>query len=299
MTEDICVQCRRQMRREAALARAKVDEDLRPRISDTLQIVMQQQIQRFASEYAPFPLAAHVPLATYETVLDVGCGAGHWMTDMARQHSHLTLYGIDTNPALLDHARLMARYRPQDDLLFSGQDIHNLSPAFRAKAAFDLVHVRFLKEHTTWGQWVRLFKTLLSLCKVGGSVIVTEYDYPTTNSETFAWWFKRLETALVMTGRTQKLPRELLELAHSCKWGNVRRVVQPIDLAFGTDAYEVLASHIDHLFALSEPLLYARDGSLKQEQARRELLRNLFIEVAAETFQGTWSWTTIVGTREA
>src|SRR5579871_3367011 len=37
-------------------------------------------------------------------VLDLGCGTGDWIFDLALRYSHLTIYGIDTNEAALEQA---------------------------------------------------------------------------------------------------------------------------------------------------------------------------------------------------
>ncbi len=296
MTQDSCPRCWRKLNEAVALSRAAAHEETPPRVDDTLQIVMQQILQRFANEYAPLPLSTYVPVETFETVLDVECGAGSWMFDIARRHRHLTFHGMDRNPALIDHARLMASYRTHDDLFFSVEDIHRIAPLPPDASGFHLVHARFLKERTSWKQWIHLFKTLLSLCKVGGSVMVTEHNYPTTTSENFNSWFNVLENAILMKGGTQKIPRDLTRLARLCKWGNVRSVVQPIDISFGTEAHEVLALHIEPLFALSEPLLYSR--GMKEQQKRNDLMHKLFLDISMPEFQGVWSWTTVVGTRE-
>jgi ubiquinone/menaquinone biosynthesis C-methylase UbiE len=48
----------------------------------------------------------HIPVNTMERVLDVGCGAGEWIFDLAKRYPRLHIYGIDSREEALQQARV-------------------------------------------------------------------------------------------------------------------------------------------------------------------------------------------------
>ena len=53
-----------------------------------------------------------------DSILDVGCGGGHFTARMASQFSKSKVVGIDVNPQAIAFARQHALLRPQNNLAF-------------------------------------------------------------------------------------------------------------------------------------------------------------------------------------
>jgi SAM-dependent methyltransferase len=106
-------------------------------------------------------------------VLDVGCGNGTWILDMAREYHHTNIYiGIDILPILPDdNSRLSNTGFIQCDLL-DGIPFPD--------STFDFVCERFLiYPDLTDSQWKYLFSEMKRVLKPGGYLEIMEYrvDY--------------------------------------------------------------------------------------------------------------------------
>ncbi|CAI2166318.1 17776_t:CDS:2 [Funneliformis geosporum] len=104
-------------------------------------------------------------------VLDVGCGSGSFVLDVASQFPNSKFYGID-----------MAQMFPTPDdpqippnAFFSQVDIVKGLPF--DDNTFDFVHLRFLVQYLTEEQWSEnVIKELLRVTKVGGWIEIMELD---------------------------------------------------------------------------------------------------------------------------
>lgn len=259
----------------------------------TAYIVALQLLQRFLTPYQGIRLADFVPLAHVEQVLDVACGPGDWVLDMAHTYRDINFFGIDRNPAMVSYARALATSSQREDVLFGVGDMHALAPVLNG--SFDVVHTRFVKEATAMRQWPTLLKGLLRLCRPGGYVVLTEYDYPKTNSTAFKRWFSLLEEAVRVMDGTPTLPTCLAAIARNCRWHEVETRITTLNLSAGTEAHAFLYTHVEQLVQLVEPLLLHTKVCNKRDVT--QLARDMLMDFQDEMFCAMWSLTTIVGMR--
>lgn len=104
-------------------------------------------------------------------VLDVGCGSGSFILDVAPQYPNSKFYGIDT--ALMFPSPNDSRI--PSNASFSQVDIVKGLPF--DDNTFDFVHLRFLVQYLTEEQWNdKVIKELLRVTKVGGWIEIMELD---------------------------------------------------------------------------------------------------------------------------
>ena len=129
----------------------------------------------------PLPTES-VDLTNVSTVLDVFCGAGGWMLDLACDYPHLQVTGIDTNERALASARRLAQEGGFTSVCFHAQDL--CCPSATANglpgAPFDLIHTAFLASHLLGVEYRALLQVLWQLCRPGGLVCWTEMAFPLT-----------------------------------------------------------------------------------------------------------------------
>ncbi len=249
-------------------------------------------LHTFLASFAPMHLSDFVPLDTVEHVLDVACGSGSWVLDMAHNYRDISFFGVDSDPAMIRYARSSASISNRNDVLFAVGNMHALSP--RLDACFDIVHARFIKEATAMRQWPTLLAGLLHLCRPGGYVILTECDYPVTSSTACQHLFELLQQAIADIGGTPKLPTGIEALASNSGWREVKSSVTPIALSAQTLAYTTLLSQLEPLLSLAEQFL----RRICSKAAFACLKRTVIAELYDETFSAIWSLTTLVGRKE-
>ena len=265
-----------------------------PPIESSVSIAFLLTLHRFLATHMDMRISDVVPFENVEQILDVACGPGSWVLDIAHRHRDINFFGIDRDFDMVQYARTLATSSHRKDVLFAAGDMHALSPLLNN--SFDIVHARFLKEAVAMRQWPLLLKGLLRLCRPGGYVILTECDYPMTNSATCHRWFALLEQAISVLGGTPTLFACTEALARNCGWSDVQTIVTPIDLSAETGAHAVICSHIEQLFSISEAFLLHTHVCSKTEA--KQLRRDVLLAIYDETFRAVWSITTTVGRRD-
>ncbi|MFK7929826.1 MAG: class I SAM-dependent methyltransferase [Myxococcota bacterium] len=115
--------------------------------------------------------ARRLNLANVRTVLDLGCGVGHWgvrLLDLC--HADASLIGVDREPTFLDRARTRAADRHA-----SFEELHGEELVERfGKDAFDLVTCQTVLMHTEDASAV--LEQMCAVVKPGGLLLVAEPD---------------------------------------------------------------------------------------------------------------------------
>lgn len=110
------------------------------------------------------------PIAQPEHILDVGCGTGRWLAEMAREFPQAELIGIDhTLPG-----KETTRFPPNCQFLAS--DTLNALPF--ANASFDFTHQRFRFFAIPLPRWQPLINELARVTRRGGWIELTELNLP-------------------------------------------------------------------------------------------------------------------------
>ena len=119
-----------------------------------------------------------------DTVLDVACGGGNVTCAFARVVRHAT--GIDMTPAMLEHARTMAR---ENSLSNVNWDEGQATSLPYADGAFTIVVTRFSFHHFI--EPLAVLKEMVRVCAPGGRILVADM-YTSTDSAKGAE-FNRME----------------------------------------------------------------------------------------------------------
>lgn len=119
------------------------------------------------------PLPEQPDPAAIERVLDIGCGPGGWLLEMAAHYPHMELVGIDISWRMVEYARAQAQAQKLTGRVkFLVADA--LRPLDFPDASFDLVNMRFGFSFLLVQDWPRLLHEILRVTRPGGIVRVTE-----------------------------------------------------------------------------------------------------------------------------
>jgi ubiquinone/menaquinone biosynthesis C-methylase UbiE len=118
----------------------------------------------------------------FERVLDVGCGTGGWLIEVARTYPSIKrLVGVDISKRMVDYARELAKEQQVDDRVeFFVMDALRLLEF--PDNYFDLVNQRFgVSWLRTW-DWPKVLGEYQRITRAHGTIRITEAEFVTASS---------------------------------------------------------------------------------------------------------------------
>jgi SAM-dependent methyltransferase len=187
------------------------------------------------------------------SLLDVGCGSGDWLIEVAKAYPHMTtLVGVDISSKMLGYARAQA------DAEGVGERIEFLEmDALRRlefpDGSFDLVNERFGDSFIRTWDWPRFLEECRRVVRTGGVIRVTECDLTENNSPALNRIYDLFLQALYNAGHFFRLERrgvidELGSLLRRYGIENVQTCAHPIDCSAGTSAWQPYYENVQHGF---------------------------------------------------
>lgn len=119
-------------------------------------------------------------VSTIQYVLDVACGPGGWVLDVAAAYPNKDVMGIDITPAMIRYAQAQARTHRLDNADFAVMDCSKPLPI--PDESFDLINARYLSSVLPHNQWSPFLQQCWRLLRPGGILRLTEPGLPITNS---------------------------------------------------------------------------------------------------------------------
>ncbi len=169
------------------------------------ELVRQLEVSRFVLEEMGGSLPREqVVTKQLTTVLDVACGAGGWVLDIARTYPHLQVTGIDTCKLYLEYAQHLANESGLANAHLLARDMRLLDRDTNTFSAdsIDLINVAFIASLLLSMDYAALMRSLFRLCRPGGLLRWTEMEFPITNSPAFEQLTALICRALRVTGQT-------------------------------------------------------------------------------------------------
>lgn len=222
-------------------------------------------------------------------VLDIGCGPGGWVLELAQQFPDIQVSGLDISAGMIDYARVLARASHLENAHFHVGNA--LEPLDFPDASFDLVNARQLEGVIPTASWPGLLQEMVRVTRPGGTVRLAGNEWGVTNSLAF-------ETvhALTLQGN---LAFGLNHGPDARTWGLINMASRylrdagcvqiqehPSFLDFSADALQ----HQDasKMWIISAELLgpFFLSAGVTTAAPYEQLKRQLSIELAEESFRG-------------
>lgn len=119
-------------------------------------------------------------LARIHDVLDLACGPGGWVLDVAYEHPTMHVVGIDVSTTMIAYARSRAGNQNLLNAEFKIMDV--LQPLEFPDHSFDFVNGRTLIGFMMPAAWPGLLKECVRITRPGGIIRLTELELSITNS---------------------------------------------------------------------------------------------------------------------
>ena len=141
-----------------------------------------------------------IDLSQMHDALDLCCGPGGWLLDMAYAFPKVRFVGVDISRTMIDYAHAEARVQWLDNADFGVMDI--MKPLDFPDNSFDLVNARFLFGVLPKAQWPSFLKECLRVVRPGGIIQLTEPEWTVSNSLAFEQMSAMFTQALKAVGHS-------------------------------------------------------------------------------------------------
>lgn len=246
-----------------------------------------------------FPLNLVCETIEGRMILDVGCGTGTWVLDVAASSPLATVVGIDAHQKRVASACSQATQRGIPNASFAAMDASKLLSF--SDHEFDVIHARLLSSILLLEQWPPFLQECVRLLRPGGVLCLTECERGSSSSPAMEKLTALATFALRLSGRgpspdgatmgfTMKLPHLLRESDYQ----TIQVHPSLIEYSRDTPLSEPMQALIAAAWPLLKPLLL--DLGLLTPLQAISLYEQIQQEFSANDFCAIWPLVTVWGT---
>lgn len=239
-----------------------------------------------------------VPKAKLRRALDIGCGPGGWVIDVAHHFPKSTIIGIDISPATIPYTSDLAALHGFKNCQFQLMDA--LKPLAFSDQFFDLVNIRAMVPSIPRKGWPTLLQECHRITQPGGTLQLMEIEGITTNSPALVDYsrfccqllYQRGYGFSLDGGMTPQIGKQLLvQAGYQNTWSNSFT----LDFSAGMDSHGPQSQSIESFFVALHPLIIqAKIAPLREFEKTYAALRN---DLSSQSFQGSLSFCLVCGER--
>lgn len=222
-------------------------------------------------------------------VLDIGCGPGGWVLDMAFEHQKINITGIDISRIMIEYARAQAFTQGLNNANFRVMDA--TKPLDFPDNAFDIVNARFIFAFMPPSAWPALMQECTRVLRPGGILRLTESEWNLTSSfgyETLhgltAQALKKAGKSFSPDGRNVGITPMLGQFLQQAGCQDIQHAAYMLDYSAGTNMQDILYQNLMAFFMLIKPFLLAMQVTTEEEFD--VLYHRMLAEIMLDTFRG-------------
>jgi ubiquinone/menaquinone biosynthesis C-methylase UbiE len=226
--------------------------------------------------------------ANIHRVLDIGCGPGGWVQEVAFAHSDIEVIGIDISQKMIQYARAQAKVQGLDNTRFLVMDA--TKPLDFPDNYFDLVNGRALTSFLHPTMWSTLIQECWRITRSDGIIRLTEADsLGITTSPALGKLYSKIMQAFHLSGRcfssegqyfgiTPKLGYFLRKVGYQ----KLRKTPHILDYSAGEEAHDSMYRDWTIALKLVQPFLLTTKVATQEEADA--LYQQAMMEMRAEDF---------------
>jgi len=243
-------------------------------------------------------LAERSDLSGIHSVLDIGCGPGGWVQELAFTYPDIEAVGIDISVSMIEFARDQAQSQHLGNAYFQVMDA--TKPLAFADGSFDLINARSIVGFMRPADWPRLMQECLRLLRPGGVLRLTEADNGLVTSPALetvhrigTQAFFRAGQSLSPTGYFLGATPLLRQFLQKAGYQHIQHMAHAIDFSAGSEAHHGIFKDMQKLIPLAQPFLL-KWGLITKEDLER-LYQEMLAEMLSEDFCGVFFLLTVWG----
>ncbi len=232
----------------------------------------------------------HIPVNTMESVLDVGCGAGAWIFDLAKRNPKLRVYGIDASEEALQHAKRRRNTSSLRQIELRHMEFLQSLPV--PDSCIDFIHMQHFARHLSPQAWPTMIDECVRVLRPNGWLNVVELELCEISSPAILTIHRavlqaraKLGRTLDRTGHTLGVIQKLYALLQNVGLYEVNYDLFTIDLGVlgGSTAHLFLTEIVRHAFIV-KPLI-VQQGVLASAEFD-QLVKEADVELQSPTLCG-------------
>jgi ubiquinone/menaquinone biosynthesis C-methylase UbiE len=224
-------------------------------------------------------------------ILDLACGPGGWVLNVAHDYPNAEVYGVDISQAFVHYAAAQAWSRRLDNAYFRVMNI--LQPLDFDDDSFDVLNARLLFGFMPTRAWPGILKECLRILRPGGLICLAECEMGITNgpiserlSHIFLQAMQRAGMIFSPDGRHVGITPMLGSLLHDAGFEDIQQKPEAIDYSAGSPVHDAFCENIMVGSKLAQPFM------IKMGIAAQEELDQLYMqcqeEVQGDDFRAIW-----------
>lgn len=205
-------------------------------------------------------LPENIDLSSVHSILDVACGPGEWVQEVAALYPRIKVVGTDISTLMIRYAGQRARLQKLTNASFQVMDAR--TPLAFENGAFDLVNARFIAAFLPRHEWPQVIKEFARVTRTGGTIVLTETDIfhaGSTNSPAVEELNDLCREAVYRAGLysgTGTLVTSMMEtFLQEVGCHDIQKQWHTLDFSAGTAAHPVIYSNLSFAFKLVQPFL--------------------------------------------
>ena len=238
-------------------------------------------------------------VSTMSDILDIACGPGGWVIDVAYEYPEIRVMGVDISSTMIRYAAAQAKVQGLDNASFRVMDA--LKPLEFPDDSFDLVNARFLVGFMPKVAWPGFLQECMRILRPGGILRLTEFDTPgTTNSSAFERWMAMTFRAIQMAGfpsapdgHDYGITPIMGRLLQDAGCQDIDQMPHVINFSIGMPVHESMYQNCMIAFKLVQPFMI-KMGIATQEEADQRY-QQMLVEMMSDNFCGLWYYLTTWG----
>jgi ubiquinone/menaquinone biosynthesis C-methylase UbiE len=241
-------------------------------------------------------------LSHVQSILDIACGPGGWVQEVAFAHTDIDVTGVDISERMITYAQAQAEAQKLPNAHF--QVMNALKPLEFPDNSFDLVNTRLIVAFMLPEVWPTFVQECQRILRPGGILCLTDLEWGLSNKPAFEKICDQFNQALHKAGQSFSpngthmgiLPmlRRFVSDAHFTHPG---QKAHAIDFSFGLDAHEGFYHDLAAAFKLLQPFIH-KWGIASLEELDKTYQQAL-AEMTEEDFCGMWILLTVWGYKPA
>ncbi len=239
-------------------------------------------------------------LSGVNRVLDIACGPGGWIQEVAFAHPEIEAVGIDISETMIAYANAQVSVQKLDNARFLVMDATR--PLDFPDHSFDLVNARLLQGFMPVTAWPTLLQECKRITRAGGIIRFTETEAGATTSPALEkLWdmliqsVQRAGHTILPTGRMLGSTPMLCRFLREAGYQNVQLTAHALEYSHGTEFHYGFYQDWKVAFKLLQPYLISQAVTTQEEV--NQLYEQMVREMLMTDFYGVYFLCTATGER--
>ncbi len=233
-------------------------------------------------------------------ILDIGCGPGGWVLDVAHVYPEKRVVGIDISTLMIEYARYQAYIQSLNNVSF--KVMNALESLDFPDNSFDFVNARFISGFMPPAVWPQFMQECLRIIRPGRVIRLTEPEYPLSNSlgceKLGGWLTKAMQLAGLSfspDGRHVGITPFLGRFLRDTGYQDIQKAAYVLDSSIGTEDHLSQYQNTRVFLKLLQPFLI-KMGVTTQEEVDR-LYEQALTEMASADYCSLWYFLSVWGVK--